>query len=53
MSYYGYREPLPMSSGDRLWLECSYDTRSRSEATLAGKEFDREACRVNAYVTDQ
>jgi hypothetical protein len=51
MSYHGYREPLPMSSGDRLWLECSFDTRSRSEPTLAGEAFDREACRVSAYVT--
>jgi Copper type II ascorbate-dependent monooxygenase, C-terminal domain len=52
MSYYGYREPVAMSSGDRLWLECSYDTRSRTEATVSGEAFDREACRVNAYVTE-
>ena len=51
MRYYGYREPLRVSAGDHLWLECSYDTESRSQPTPGGEAFDAEACRVNLFAT--
>jgi hypothetical protein len=51
MRYYGYREPLRVDAGDHLWLECSYDTQSRSEPVTGGEALDAEACRVNLYAT--
>jgi hypothetical protein len=51
MRYHGYREPVRVSAGDRLWLECTYDTRSRTEATGAGEAFGAEACRLQLYAT--
>ena len=51
MRHYGYREPLRIDAGDRLWLECSYDTRSRDQVVGAGDGFEAEACRINLYAT--
>jgi len=51
MRYYGYRAPLRLDAGDRLWLECGYDTRSRTEPTDAGESFGAEACRLQLYAT--
>ena len=51
MRYYGYRAPLRVRAGDRLWLECSYDTRSRTERIGAGEAFGAEACRLQLYAT--
>jgi hypothetical protein len=51
MSYHGYREPVRLEAGERLWLECGYDTRSRDRPVVAGDDLEGEACRVHLYAT--
>ncbi|HWM88978.1 MAG TPA: hypothetical protein VNO33_24170, partial [Kofleriaceae bacterium] len=51
MRYYGYRAPARLEAGDRVWLECNYDTSSRGESVDAGESFAAEACRLNLYAT--
>ena len=52
MRYHAYREPVTVAAGARLWLECAYDTRSRTEVVETGEALDDEACRANLYVTE-
>jgi hypothetical protein len=52
MRYHAYREPVTVAAGARLWLECAYDTRSRTDVVETGEALDDEACRANLYVTE-
>lgn len=52
MRFHAYREPVTVAAGARLWLECGYDTRSRTDAVESGEALEDEACRASLYATD-
>jgi len=51
MRYHAYREPVTLDAGARVWLECGYDTRSRTDVVHAGEALEDEACTADLYVT--
>jgi hypothetical protein len=47
---YFYREPLHVQAGETLHVDCAFDTRNRTEPTLAGFSTQDEMCSFGLFV---
>lgn len=48
---YFFEEPIQVRSGDRLQVNCTYDTTQKTEDTLNGPTAADEMCNANFYLT--
>ena len=48
---YFYETPLTASAGDRITIDCEYDTMTRDATTIYGEGTENEMCLSFFYVT--